>query len=172
MCLFATTKRPYTAKRDLTCYKAIRKSNYSRNGRLKYEVGRKYHTEMLKDYNDTFADGVVGVYGDQSGFPVGAGFHSTKTIQRLLQSCSNYANSSKIAVFIIPKGSKYYLDDTGLVVSDTIIYKEDVFSSTTLERVSNTVYRGIKFRVRDKNGRLHHVNPEETDINKFKTWER
>jgi len=175
MCLFATTKRPYTAKRDLTCYKAIRidGSSYTRRFWFKYKKDELNVTKMAIAKEKQFADSLSQKYGSRTETTIGAGFHSAKRPQRFLHALANYACCNAIICrFIIPKGSKYYLDDTGLVVSNQIILKETIFDIEDMNNMYHLVEREKPFSIRDRNGKLHYVDPLEDDMNKFKRWEQ
>jgi len=175
MCLFATTKRPYTAKRNLTCYKAIRidGSAYTPSRRFKYKKDVLNVTKMAAAEKEVFADGVSEKYGYRTAPAIGAGFHSAKRPQRFLHNLANYAGCDAIICrFIIPKGGKYYLDDTGLVVSSQIILKETIFDIEDMNDMDSLIMDGEAFSIKDRNGKLRYVDPTEDDMNKFKRWER
>jgi len=173
MCLFATTKRPYTAKRDLTCYKAIKPSGRAFLHNFIYKKGVPNVTEMKKTNDKESPDCIFSKYGGKTFNTIGDGFHSAKNPERFLNPIANYfGRGLVIARFIIPKGSKYYLDNTGLVVSNQIIFKEVIFDTDDMADLYFKTRSSGEFTIRDKSGKMYHVMPSKLNMNKFKTWER
>ena len=157
----------------MTCYKAITFYGRAYIYYFKYKKDVLNVTKMETTEDFSLPDGLFEAYGYRTGRLIGAGFHSAKSPKRFLHKPANYTGDNAIiARFTIPKGSKYYLDNTGLVVSDQIILKETIFDVADMDDMYYPTRRGKKFSVKDLNGKTHHINPEETDMNKFKTWER
>jgi len=135
MCLITSQEEPIILKTQITVYKHIqRKSEQHIASSLIYEFD--YHQNVLYKceieetdsraiYDETVAEkykispGIIMLKGIYKHF--GKGFHSALKINRI----EKYVNSqTELGIFIIPKGSKVYYDETGLIVSNRIIFKK------------------------------------------------
>lgn len=136
MCLITTQKVPFIADRDIVCYKAIRE----RGGLLwaihqdhfRYDIDVLYETEIQEiktgdrvfafDRTDSMALGIYGLYDkklqkmDELGYvSYGPGFHSAQKPERFVEN-----DPDDIYECIIPAGSEYYVNPSGLMVSNKI----------------------------------------------------
>ena len=156
MCLITEQKEPEIIDQDLVVYKIVKtdldkKTNkrvawpvYYKMGGFRYTEGELNKTEMIKksgDNNISYFDGMVGdhlaeKYKIAPNFPgaleqlvrigviaaIGQGFHFGTTRRRF---CVTDPNLS-ISRFIVPAGSEVYFDETGLGVSNQIIYSPEL----------------------------------------------
>ena len=145
MCLITMTKEPFIAEEDFTVYKEM-KPRYGKSVKDKgllspyydhwYEFGKTYSVDMKIEDVDydlpspfffdeiSFAD-----YNELKNeewderceiYSVSCGFHAALTKTRFEDSVF-YAMPELIVECTIPKGSEYYTDRTGLIVSNRII---------------------------------------------------
>lgn len=147
MCLITTQQEAFISAEDMTVYKSM----YHYLGRIRaihrefyYDIGKLYETEIKeveKSYHRLAADEVdektlsrLEEYsgwelGYRGGKPIqniryiGQGFHSA-----LRESRARELGSDSYANFIyrctIPEGSEYFLNPSGLVVSNKLIINE------------------------------------------------
>jgi hypothetical protein len=127
MCLATTQKNPKIAKKAITTYKFLEDLS-SPYQSFDYELGKTYSTlmeessdkstyddistEALKEYRKT---------GKKIRY-IGPGFHSVLKKARV-KSCNEYR---ELYICTIPKGAKYYTDNTGLIVSDKIKIRKEI----------------------------------------------
>jgi len=130
MCLITKWKKPKVAKKDIICFKTMRRIEGAITSSFQffeYELDKLYETEMAEDPSGGPHD-----YKDskkleeyvREGIPhkiISEGFHAALTIQRL-----GWIGFDYIYKCIIPKNSLYYRDATGLIVANQIIIKEEV----------------------------------------------
>ena len=138
MCLITEQKKAKIAKKDIKVYKEVEiYSNIisSMVQGFQYIIGKKYSTELTPKPVSGLRIGIDFKVQDEivaMAYPqvfcaygyrittndnikvISEGFHSFKTKAR------SYYN----AICIIPKGSEYFEDKTGLIVSNQIIIKE------------------------------------------------
>ena len=145
MCLITRNPEILTAEKDLTCYKLMRKSliSYSQNYQYALDkpecLGEELEPIPLNS-KYSYADSIVGDFYNITDpdainyrkcglFSVSKGFHSYATIERVehLFRINNIFNHLIIVECIIPKGGKYVVDETDLMVSDEIIPKKVVY---------------------------------------------
>ena len=120
-----------TAVEDIVVYKALRISPFNNKelssiyyGRFIYKFNTLYKTKIEETFDIQFFDDISVDY--YSKFDVntlrsyGSGFHSAISLERLRNT---FYSKYKC---IIPKGSKYIVDRTGLVISDQIIIIEKI----------------------------------------------
>lgn len=130
MCLITKWIEPKVAETDIVCFKTM----YRKAGKIissfeffEYELDKLYQTEMQEDPTGSAYDGLDGkllAYYIEKNIPykiIGAGFHAGLTSKRL----NNYGDDHTF-LCIIPKDSLYYKDETGLIVANQIIIKEEV----------------------------------------------
>lgn len=130
MCLITTQKRPKTAKEDFIVYKALNKNLTSPYSSFQYERGKEYATEIKESEDWTCYDPIDNYWLDNSFGTdwnvspltynlksLGRGFHSALKQDRIdEEGCCLFE-------CVVPAGSKYYINGTGLCVSDKIIIK-------------------------------------------------
>lgn len=134
MCLITTQAKPTIAEQDIIVYKALQNINdelhppYYGVGSFHYKINKTYATTIMEDKDDRCCyDDLDQVYlnnnheGWQCGgapglFYYGKGYHSANTIERL-----DKEPMYNIYECIIPAGSEYYSNPTGLMVSNKII---------------------------------------------------
>lgn len=129
MCTVITERmreHPRIAKRDLKVYKAgynnwdgIFHCSYRSYA---YEKDVEHNTDFGFSYDSSVYDKVEKNYSDS--IPEGNRVYVTNGFHSFLTKCKDRVSSREsFALFIIPKGSKYYCNKVGNVVSDTIIFK-------------------------------------------------
>lgn len=142
MCLITRQKKAKIAKEDITCYKLVNSTSSTKkvcadNYDFEYTLGKLYQTEMVvNNIPQCYADDLVAEYYKFKPYTmdrvtknlihVHEGFHSAISIQRF-KDADYYICFNRICVeCTIPKGSKYYKDGTGLLVSNKIIINKKV----------------------------------------------
>lgn len=112
MCFEIKTNRQLTAKKNIECYKAMNliDENYARSAckNFIYKLKKTNPEIELKPGYDRFGCLVIS-----------KGYHSEKK----LQDAQNGWNNRPVYLCIIPKGSKYYVNDYEYVSSNIIIVK-------------------------------------------------
>jgi hypothetical protein len=136
MCLITTQKKPSTAEEDIIVFKSLIKTNDKTATipfqKYNYELGTLYKTK-IKGSNAWLASDRIDAdwlnthhpdwhYGTDELICLGEGYHATLTKQRAY-ILLNFADSY-LYQCTIPKGSKYYKDATGLIVSNQIIINQ------------------------------------------------
>lgn len=137
MCLITTQKTPHIATEDMVVYKVLREDSET-SCRSIYEsmiwtIGELYTTDIEDTDDICAADHIDSSWltnsypGWADGLPetlrcIGPGFHSTVTKERA-KPCSQLG---ELYQCIIPAGSEYYLDATGLCVSNQLIVVKKV----------------------------------------------
>ena len=129
MCLITFDPTVHIAEEDMIVYK---EGKFPHNEKLFQSALRPffyrkfslYKTEILESGSQAGYDNIVTNFyysskSDRKIYSFGQGFHSALELKRLSGS-SFYRN----AEFIIPKGSEYIKDETGLLVSNKIIFKQ------------------------------------------------
>jgi len=136
MCLITTQKKPKKARKDMLVYKALRECSETIASSVyechKYILGELYTVQIQQDNDWTAAD-----QDDQAwltrNYPnwnhgtetelicIGAGYHASTTPKRIQKWFTE-----PIYECTIPKGSEYYEDATGLIVSNQIIINKKI----------------------------------------------
>ena len=141
MCLVTKQRKAKIAKKDITCYKQLGYGLVSRYMKYRYYVGvvvtRPLHVEF--NINDWFPlDQIVSnEYGEvKDGYrysereklirtkranEVSSGLHASLTTDRLEENVEH-----GLYEFLIPAGSEYFTDKTGLIVSNQIMLVNDI----------------------------------------------
>ena len=137
MCLITTQKIPFIADKDIVCYKALSEVGgllwAIHRDSFSYNLGVLYETKILKaaEYDRRFVFDVednkalerdgLSVQDrisrmDELGYvSYGPGFHSAQEPERFVKNDPN-----DIYECIIPAGSEYYVNPSGLMVSNKI----------------------------------------------------
>jgi hypothetical protein len=131
MCLITKQKKPFIAEEDITVYKVLEDGLKSPFNRYNYKLGSVNKTKIRESYEWCCFDDVDTAFLDEnhpgwkedsrnrSGLRCyGHGYHSATTKERLKSIVQYYGRIYKC---IIPAGSKYYLGNTDLCVSDMLI---------------------------------------------------
>ena len=132
MCLITEQKKPKIAENDMIVYKVLKASLYTPYQSFRYELGELYETtiknstewtafdlkdaEWLNDHYPKWKDGDFCAITELKC--IGQGFHSTLEPERLF-NVAHY--EGEIYECTIPKGSEYYVNATGMCVSNQII---------------------------------------------------
>lgn len=145
MCLYTTQQEPKTADKDIVVYKKFRQHEYepilrSLIHNFTWQVDDLYETPMtvfsamddLFPVWDHIAAMAYFVGGRTARYSlkhnntkiIVEGFHAALTLKRLIEKEIIY--EPVIHRCIIPKGAKYYIDTTDLIVSDKLIVKERI----------------------------------------------
>lgn len=136
MCLITTQKEPLIAKKAMTVYKALSYDLLSPYTYYQYIPHILYETEIKNSsewscYDNVDMDYLNEKYGKAWSAGqvkklkcIGAGFHSALTKERLRGEVGEHLYEC-----VIPSGSSYFLDETGLCVSNRIIIKGDATQS-------------------------------------------
>lgn len=141
MCLITTQKESLIAKRDKKVYKIMKPDLISPFQGFKYRYDKLYSTKIQKedrfywscmdDVDETYLDNNHPGWKDGK-LPelicIGSGIHSALTKKRLQLTVDSMYHSKMMVIIkcTIPKGSEYYLDATGLVVSNQIIINKPI----------------------------------------------
>lgn len=138
MCLITTQTEPFIAKEDMTVYKILRICKDKLKAAMHdyvYELDKLYETIVQTTDNKSTCDALDEQYlrenhsrwrFDSSFISYGPGFHSFSSMKRIKEG--EWSIYSKEGVFecIIPVGSEYYTEPTGLIVSNKIIIKKKI----------------------------------------------
>lgn len=138
MCLITKQKKPFIAQEDVICYKGL--SFYCNMLRspiqnFTWQLGKLYKNDLNvvnKIKKESIGCGCIFKYADNLSYKyysklrvnltiITTGFHSCNNIERLINM--DYS-SIKVYECIIPKGSLYFEDETGLLVSNQIIIQK------------------------------------------------
>lgn len=134
MCLQTTWKLPKEAKKDIIVYKCFSNNLWNSHkivspfNNFEYITDKVYKTTMKETNDDSYFDDEAGIakkeYEKINGTlkNIGEGFHSAKTLERLIDDTYTY----RIFECIIPKGSLYYEGLTDLLASNQIIVKNEI----------------------------------------------
>lgn len=130
MCLVTPNKEKKIAEEDMIVYKILNEdlSPFYWEGEA-YEIGKLNEIEIQETSDFTDFDEISIRYN--KGYKrdelvsFGQGFHSAKSIDRIRDIRKAYSIPVPVLfTCIIPKGSEYYEDNSGLLVSNKIIIKE------------------------------------------------
>lgn len=135
MCLITKSRKVRTATQDIVVYKVLIEGMLSPSQYYQYKLNEKQpEVELVENKSGNFAlpDCTVEVYyggrstirymiGRGSLHVYSIGYHAFTTVERLWESYSDGVYKS-----IIPKGSQYILDQTGLIVASNIIIIEEI----------------------------------------------
>jgi hypothetical protein len=122
-------QKPLIAEKDIIVYKASYKEENeniftSMFERYRYLKENLHRAEMTFTNDFCVSDRVEQDYvedrGEENFLFVKKGFHSFVSIERIRKEYSG----GEVAEFIIPKGSKYYSNECGNIVSNAIIFNE------------------------------------------------
>lgn len=135
MCLVTEIKTPFVAEEDMVVYKIL----CNKNGKICsviecyfWDIGEIHYAEIsfkTPEHLDCTHDDVVYEfyknYSLEELIQVSKGFHSAESIERLQKSwlwhyVESENNSEHVVQCTIPKGSTYYKDSTGLLVSNQL----------------------------------------------------
>lgn len=128
MCLITEQQKPHIAQEDIIVYKILKKTLVSMYQFFQYKLGKLYHCEIKETNIATcFDDRDQKIL--EKKYPnwddiipelkyFDEGFHSAISKNRLKSYVDDYHNIFKCT---IPKGSEYYTEPSGLVVSNQII---------------------------------------------------
>lgn len=136
MCLITEQQEPLIAQEDMIVFKALRRYLRSMYEGFKYEIGKLYSTNIKEEKDQSLIccfDCIDCTFlsekyeGWDYDLPevlkcFSEGFHSVLFIERL----DKYVPSYSIYECIIPKGSEYYTEPTGTVISNKIIITKKV----------------------------------------------
>jgi hypothetical protein len=123
--------RPKTAKKDIVVYKGgyiydlSKKSFITPYMDFIYEKDILYKEELTYDSHDLAGyDDVEGAYRICLPHPLAVvkGFHSLSTLDK--KRLNGYRYDRIFGEFVIPKGSKYFINPCGNVVSNQIVFKK------------------------------------------------
>ena len=103
MCLSTKQKKPTVTRKDITCYKILRKDMTSYFHNHKWELGKLYETEM-----EDSLDGMYHVNGTYYVHTVNWGFHSYKSLDYVNTEYCLCSQPCVIVECTIPKGAKVY----------------------------------------------------------------
>ena len=141
MCLLTYQKEPKILTEDLVVYKILERDFRAYTFKhFVYKVKKLYKTVITKIEINSYEDDFLFCddldqnyyeplikdlnYKEGEMVAIQKGFHSAKSVERVKQ-ISFYSNPFVVKC-IIPAGSEYYEDETGLCVSNQIIIVEKV----------------------------------------------
>jgi len=130
MCLLTIQKKALIADKDIKVYKVLTDNMISPYQRFQFEKNILYKTRIKRDkekktycYDDFdrfFLDKKYPKWTQQKEIlSFAEGFHSTHKRNRI----KDIRDDEKIYCCIIPRGSRYYIGVTDLVISNQIIIK-------------------------------------------------
>lgn len=132
MCLITTQKKPLVATEDIKVYKLLNKDMSTLYVDYRYKPDILLKTQVRQSDDWSCFDDIDYDYlnknfkgwtrGHKELKCFGQGFHAALSIKRFLKTKSK---SDIIFPATVPKGSRYYLDATGLIVSNQIIVHKD-----------------------------------------------
>jgi hypothetical protein len=145
MCLLTNQKKPLIAECDIVVYKLLSENANPIffGGRSLYKLMKKYKTKVKRDkddrscFDDADSYALRKEFGDyiynEDVVSYSRGFHSAIYPYRFVEELSTpmHDRCTKRVIFecIIPKGSEYYTNPSGLLVSNQIIvirmYEQD-----------------------------------------------
>jgi hypothetical protein len=135
MCLITKQKRVKIAKEDIKCYKNLAETTdpntvQSIHYDFTWTMGKVEKTKLKKVFQKIIgADPIVTDKYDthrsdeeilKEFTAIGPGFHACLTIERARQNAD--AETSRFEA-VIPNGSRYYVDSTGLIVANQMMIK-------------------------------------------------
>ncbi len=153
MCLITDDKTLYIAREDIVVYKYLseiytldsgEKAACSLTGKFWYTPGIKYSTQIEESNSWKCADDTAYSWEKKSFegnsikkklLCIGQGFHSYKTKKRAVEGYEEMEMSQRLFKCIIPKWASYYQDNTGLIVSNTLIVVEDIFTEEDINLI-------------------------------------
>lgn len=142
MCLHTKQLKPFTAKKDIHVFKLVCKLLFSDDFRSPfqsfiYTVNEFNRTELLFSKSVSSFDPIATSDRDSMAsngikfITISSGFHAIST--KLRVKTTNISELTLIDA-IIPKGSLYYKDNTGLIVSNQIIITNKAFDIKELTK--------------------------------------
>jgi hypothetical protein len=135
MCLITKQKRVKIAKEDIKCYKNLAETADSNTVRsihydFTWAMGKVEKTKLKRVFQKIIGADTVATDKYDVSRPdeeilkeftaIGPGFHACLTIKRARQNANGGTYQFEA---IIPKGSRYYMDSTGLIVADQMMIK-------------------------------------------------
>jgi len=160
MCWRGKIENKHTAKNDIKTFKVCRitpdkkiKPYYKINGDIKiYKEGETYYSPF----------GVT--YTGSDYIKIDSGLHSYKIYNEsidedtycgcdsfvVLKSLSTYEGvNARIVLCTIPKGSKYYINDEGEIVSNCIVINKVIKSRVAYDNIKEINDKIISFKLHD-----------------------
>ena len=137
MCLVTNQKTAIIAEKDITVYKILGKDLNAIFTNFKYVIGKINETE-IKHSEKWYCLGIIDEEYLNKKYPprwrrhpdlicLGEGFHSFET-EEIAKIVNDYIYKHVDNIFkcVIPKGSEYYINEVGFIVSNSLIIKEKV----------------------------------------------
>ena len=159
MCLITTQKTALIADEDITVFKVLTQNQGSIYQSFKYELGVEY-TEKIEHSDEWCCLGILDIEWLHSNYPngwkrhadlicLGEGFHSIDSLETAKKVLKEEYESTKIFECTIPKGSEYYKDAVGFMISSSLIvnnqlkfslqYNQETFYFEVVEDVNEEV---------------------------------
>lgn len=152
MCLITSQTKPLIASEDITCYKYMFRDNSTDNqyvscydhnfngSNISWEIGKVRSAEIKQNYEFTYQDNITKSFYseslshmDHNLVSFGEGLHASLTFDRItpVKCLSGYSytylsNDLVYTEMLIPKGSEYFLDETGLIVANQMILVKEI----------------------------------------------
>ena len=136
MCLITTQKTALIAEKNITVYKVICKDLSAIFQEFKYDINVLYETKIKAseqwDVLGVHDEWLFDNYPDNSWrrhpdlICLGEGFHSIKDKENAFILKNQLYLSVIVFKCVIPKGSEYYIDASGLIISNKIILKKQI----------------------------------------------
>jgi len=154
MCLITEFVEPKYAKKDLVVYKVLKRRNellaVSPFQEFRYVLNQQYETRIVKELRHSkilFCSNIDSKYfqlkyknfydpieickskvDDGELVAINQGFHSCykKAFVRELLNVPSYCDKRSVYECVIPKGTLYYRDAVGGIVSEKIIIKKEI----------------------------------------------
>lgn len=159
MCLITTQKTALIADEDITVFKVLTENESAVYQLFTYEIGKVY-AEKILDSEEWCCLGILDVDWLQSTYPtgwkrhadlicLGQGFHSIDNIESAKKVLVEGNENHKIYECTIPKGSEYYKDAVGFMISSSLVvnkqlkfslnYNQETFYFEVVEDVNEEV---------------------------------
>lgn len=126
-------KKPIILSEDKIVYKALEKGLISPYIRFIWELNKLYETKIkTTDYGPFYDEEQRSIYRNDMGYVkdgvtrIGQGFHSFTNIEYIDTISNRRGFIWDIYECMIPAGSEYYEDKTGLCVSNKLIIKNKI----------------------------------------------
>jgi hypothetical protein len=159
MCLITTQKIALIANEDITVFKVLTENESAVYQLFTYEIGKVY-TEKIEHSDEWCCLGILDVEWLQSNYPngwkrepdlicLGQGFHSIDNLESAKKVLVEGNEIHKIYECTIPKGSEYYKDAVGFMISSSLVinnqlkfslkYNDETFYFEVVEDVNEEV---------------------------------
>ena len=153
MCLITRQKTSLIADEDIKVFKVLTKNGHAIYQSFKYELGKIY-TEKIQHSEDWSCLGIIDIEWLHLNYPngwrrepdlicLGQGFHSIDTLESAKKILMEIEESSNIYECTIPKGSEYYKDAVGFMISSSLVVNRDLGCVSTNSQLKREFTGGL-----------------------------